>query len=87
VKKYLYVFASGLLLTGGVMIASLHAAPPPCSKKTCSAVIDACVASQCGGLSGKAFNTCKSQCTTAVTTACVQDPTVCTPSPSGAFLE
>jgi hypothetical protein len=86
-RKSLYVLASGLLLTGGVMIASLDAAPPPCSKKTCSAAIDACVASQCGGLSGKAFNACKSQCTTAVTTACEQDPTVCTPSPSGAFLE
>jgi hypothetical protein len=85
-RKSPYVLASGLLLTGGVMIASLDAAPP-CSKKTCSAVIAACVASQCGGLSGKALSACKSQCTTAVTTACEQDPTVCTPSPSGAFLE
>jgi hypothetical protein len=86
-RKRLYVLASGLLLTGGVMIAALHAAPPPCSKKTCSAAIAACVDSACGAFSGKDLHVCKSDCTTAVTTACEADPTVCTPSPSGAFLE
>jgi hypothetical protein len=85
-KKYLFTLLAGAFLAGGVVITSLDAAPP-CSKKTCSAAINACIASQCAGLSGKAFSQCKSQCTTAVTAACQQDPTVCTPSPSGAFLD
>jgi len=85
-KKSLFVLASGLLLTGGVMMTSLHAAPA-CSKKTCGAAIDACIASQCGGLSGGNLSACKKQCSTAVIAACEADPTVCTPSPSGAFLD
>jgi hypothetical protein len=85
-RKSLFVLASLLLLTGGVVMTSLHAAPA-CSKKTCGAAINACIASQCSGLSGKAFRACKSNCSTAVLAACAQDPTVCTPSPSGAFLD
>jgi hypothetical protein len=50
-------------------------------------VINACIASECSGLSGKPFRACKNMCKTAVLAACAGDPTVCTPSPSGAFLE
>ena len=75
-------------MAGAVVITSLAGAAPPCSKKTCSEEIAACVAAECGGLSGKALKACKSNCTTAVTAACNADPTVCTPgSPSSAFLE
>jgi hypothetical protein len=63
-------------------------AAPVCGKKACSEEIAACVAAECGGLSGKDLSTCKKQCTAAVTAACEQDPTVCNPpSPSGAFFE
>jgi hypothetical protein len=88
-RKYVYGLASGVFLAGAVVITSLAvAAPPICGKHACSEEIAACVAAECGGLSGKDLSTCKKNCTAAVTAACEADPTVCNPaSPSSAFLE
>jgi hypothetical protein len=88
-RKHLFALLLGVFLAGGVVITSLAvAAPPVCGKRACSEEIAACVAAECGGLSGKDLSTCKKQCKAAVTVACEEDPTVCNPpSPSGAFLE
>jgi hypothetical protein len=87
-RKHVFVLASGVFLAGAVVITSLAVAAPVCAKKACSEEIAACVAAECGGLSGMALSTCKKQCTAAVQAACEADPTVCNPpSPSSAFLE
>jgi hypothetical protein len=87
-RKRLFVLASGVSLAGAVVITSLAVAQPVCGKKACSEEIAACVAAECGGLSGKDRSTCKKDCTAAVTAACEADPTVCNPpSPSAAFLK
>jgi hypothetical protein len=80
-RKHLFALVLGVFLAGGVVITSLAmAAPPVCGRKACSEEIAACVAAQCGGLSGGALSACKRDCTAMVTDACDADPTVCNPT-------
>jgi hypothetical protein len=55
-------------------------AQPICGRKDCREEIAACVAGECGGLSGAARAGCKRDCVQAVRAACDEDAEICHPA-------
>jgi hypothetical protein len=71
------VIGVGLAL---VVFALPAFAQPICGRKDCREEIAACVASECGGLSGAARAGCKRDCVQAVRAACDEDAEICHPA-------
>ena len=85
--KRIVLSLAGVLFAGHFVLHTLNAAPPPCGRHACSAQIASCQDSECAGLSGKSAADCRKACVDAVQSACAENQSVCSASPSGAFFE
>ena len=68
-------------------LAKNFCSPLKNNTKGCKNEIKACVLANCAGKTGKDKRTCKRSCKQNTVAACRLDNTVCTGSPSGAFID
>jgi hypothetical protein len=91
IRRTLWMALAALVLGIGMMATPSSAvkgcAPAKNGIKGCKNEVAACVTSDCAGLTKRALRQCKAKCKRDTKTACKAAPTICTGSPSGAFLQ
>ena len=89
IGRKLALSLAAMLLVATTSVAPALGACKPLAKGTkgCANEIRGCAGNFCSGTKGKTKVLCKKACRKAVAKSCTSDATVCSASPSGAFVD